>query len=169
MTSIFLAGDSQSVNPGGAAERALRGFGYATSRVSNIGMGPYDYVRISDLWRQYTNGVAKAKPALIVLIFGTNDAPNQHLEDALAKLKNSVKPKVILSGPPQYPNAEHQVLGASIKAVYAKVFGVDYFDSYPFTDPSLPRAADGLHLTVSGATPWGNAIAAEVVRRVPPR
>ena len=166
MSKILIVGDSQSVNPGSAAEKRLKTLGHETKRVSNVGMGPYDYVRFEDLWKQYTSAVAKFSPDLIVLIFGSNDSPNKHLSDALAKLKKSVKPKVILTGPPRYPDPEHQTLGEKIRVVYASVFATDYFDSYPFTDPKLARAADGLHFTVKGAVPWGEAIADEAVRRI---
>ena len=167
MKKILIVGDSQSVNPGAAAERKLKALGYETKRVSNVGMGPYDYVRIADLWKQYTSAVDTFHPDLIILIFGSNDAPNKNLKEALTKLKNNVKPKVILTGPPRYPDPEHQALGEKIRVVYAGVFTTSYFDSYPYTDPKLSRAADGLHLTVSGAATWGAAIAVEVTRRTP--
>lgn len=166
MSNIFVVGDSQSVNPGQVATRKLRLAGHSTQRISNVGMGPYDYVRLESLWNSYVRGVSSFKPNLIVLIFGSNDAPDKNLGPALLKLKNRVAPKVILSGPPQYPDPKHQEKGAQIREVYQSIFGVDYFDSYPYTSTSLARAGDGLHFTVKGSTPWGEAIADEVIRRL---
>jgi len=166
MSKILIVGDSQSVNPGSAAARSLKALGHEVQRVSNVGMGPYDYVRLSALWREYTAAVTKFTPHLVVLVFGSNDSANKHLFDALRQLKNRVKPKVILTGPPRYPDPEHQERGEKIRAVYISAFGADYLDSYPHTDPKLSRAADGLHFTVKGAVPWGEAIADEVLRRL---
>lgn len=169
MAKILIVGDSQSVNPGKAAERKLKLLGHETKRVSNTGMGPYDYVRIPDLWNQYTSAVLSFHPDLIVLVFGSNDPPNKNLRDALRKIKNSVKPKVILTGPPRYADPTHQANGEQIRVAYAAVFATDYFDSYPYTSPSLSRAPDGLHFTLTGAVPWGEAIANEAARRVAPK
>lgn len=166
MARIVFAGDSQSVVPGGIAEEILRSAGHQTLRVSNTGKGPYDYVRMATLWSQYTQAVRSFNPSLVVLIFGSNDSPNQNLADALRRLKASVKPKVILSGPPRYPDAAQQKRGEKIRGIYVSAFGEDYFDSYPHTAESLSRAPDGLHFTRSGARPWGQALAAEVQRRL---
>lgn len=166
MAKIAVVGDSQSVNPGAHAEEKLKELGHSTERLSNVGMGPYDYVRISSLWQAYTSLITSFKPDLVFLIFGTNDAPNQHLVDALVKMKKSVKPKVVLTGPPQYPDPTHQAIGLKIQAVYSTTFGADYFDSYPYTSPSLPRAADGLHFTYEGARTWGEAIGIDANRRL---
>lgn len=167
MEQAGVAGDSQSVNPGAVAVAALQKQGVIVRRVSNVGMGPYDYVRMPTLWKQYKDLMSRLGPKdLGILIFGSNDAPDQHLLDALKKMKAAVKPKIILTGPPQYPDPTHQVLGAKIRDVYMKAFGPDYFDSYPYTDVTLPRAGDKLHFTYEGAKPWGEAIAAEALRRL---
>lgn len=166
MAKILICGDSQAGNPGAAMERRLKELGHAVTRISNVGKGPYDYVRLPELWSQYSTAARSEAWALIWLIFGSNDVANQKLEHALAKMKSSVRPKVCLSGPPQYPAAESQARGAAIREVYMRAFGADYFDSYPFTGVERARAKDGLHLTPTGAEAWGLAMAAEAVRRI---
>lgn len=163
---VVLIGDSQSVNPGRVAEKKLEALGYRTSRLSNTGKGPYDYVRLPNLWRGYLETIRIQNPTLIVLIFGTNDAPNDLLRDALKKLKNSVRPKVVLTGPPLYPGAEHQANGLKVQAIYREAFGDDFLDAYPYTPLSIPRDKLGLHFTLRGAETWGAAIADEVVKRL---
>ena len=98
MASIQIVGDSQSGNPGFAARTALSALKHRVHILRNDGKGPYDYVRMPELWQSYREAVRKSKPDLMVLIFGTNDAPNDKLADALAKLKSSIAPKVILTG-----------------------------------------------------------------------
>jgi len=168
MSKILIVGDSQSVNPGKVAARELKTLGHTVRSVSNVGMGPYDYVRLPNLWAQYLDAVRDFKPDLIVLIFGTNDAPSSHLDSALARLKSGVKPKVILTGPPQYPDADRQTNSEKVRSHYQAAFGADYLDSYPYTDVSLPRDALGLHFTAKAASGWGVAIAHEAHKRVTP-
>lgn len=166
MATIQIVGDSQSGNPGQAARTALSALKHRVAILRNDGIGPYDYVRMPDLWQAYKAAVRKSKPALVVLIFGTNDAPNDRLADALVKLKTSVAPKVILSGPPMYPDPERQKNGLKVQAIYREVFGDDFLDAYPFTSVSLERDRAGLHFTPKSAAYWGIAIADEVVRRL---
>jgi lysophospholipase L1-like esterase len=166
MASIVICGDSQSVYPGKIAAKVLEAAGHTVVRVSNEGKGPDDYVRTPALWSVYIGAVRDANPDLIVLLFGTNDPRNARLRAALTKFKNDVAPKVILSGPPLYPRPEHQAKGLEIKTMYDEVFGEDYFDAYPFTPLSIERDSHGLHFSFEGARMWGEAIAAEVVRRL---
>lgn len=166
MASIVICGDSQSVWPGIVAEGILRKAGHTVVRVSNEGKGPDDYVRTPALWNAYLGAVRDAKPDLIVLLFGTNDPPNERLRAALTRFKKDVLPTVILSGPPLYPGAEQQAKGEKTQAMYRAVFGDDYFDSYAHTPLTIPRDAKGLHFSKKGAEPWGQAIAQEVERQL---
>lgn len=166
MASIVICGDSQSVYPGTVAEGVLRKAGHHVVRVSNQGRGPDDYVRTPALWNAYLGAVRDMKPDLVVLLFGTNDPPNERLRAALKKFKADVLPKVILSGPPLYPEKEQQAKGEATQAIYREVFGEDFFDAYPHTPLTIPRDAKGLHFSLKGARQWGEAIAAEASRRL---
>lgn len=160
MSKFLIVGDSQSVWSGTFAERRLFSKGHTVRRISNPGMGPHDYVRISSLWNSYVSAVRNFAPDLILLIFGSNDSPNEKLRESLSTLKTSVKPKVFLSGPPQYEEEKQQEKGQALRKMYGEVFGEDYFDSYPYTSLDLPRASDKIHLTPMGARAWGEALAA---------
>jgi len=172
MSRILIVGDSQSGTPGAAAQRKLLTLGHTVQKIEHDGKGPYDYVRMPDLWSEYTNTVASFRPDMILLIFGHNDAPNQNLHDALVRLKQAVRPKVILSGPPQYADPTQQAIGDRVKAIHSNVFGSDFIDAYPFTSTSLPHQAPTAnfnpnpHFTPAGAEPWGSAMADEVQRRL---
>lgn len=166
MASVVVCGDSQSVFAGSAAGAVLSAQGHRVWRVSHPGKGPHDYVRLKPLWSEYVTTVRSSGAAVVVLIFGSNDPPNGALEEALSKLKRGVRPKVLLSGPPLYPGAEQQARGEAIRSIYQRVFGEDFFDAYAHTPLEIPRDAAGLHLTRAGATPWGEAIANEVERRL---
>jgi lysophospholipase L1-like esterase len=172
MAKILIVGDSQSVNPGAVARRQLQAHGHTVRVVSNTGRGPYDYVRMPDLWAQYTGAISSMQPDIIMLIFGHNDAPNANLRRALGELKTRVNPKVLITGPPLYADPAAQAEGQAIKAMNAAIYGVDYFDAYPFTATTLehqaPTATFPLnpHLTLAGAQTWGMAIAAEVERKL---
>lgn len=173
MAKVLIVGDSQSVNPGAVAKRVLIGHGHQVMVVSNVGRGPYDYVRMPELWAQYTNAVNTFHPDLVMLIFGRNDAPNANLRRALGDLKTRVRPKVLLTGPPLYLDPAAQAEGQQIKAMSAEVYGADYFDAYPFTATTLEHQAStptfpngNPHFTLRGATPWGEAIAAYIERRL---
>jgi len=166
MGRIVICGDSQSVFPGRVAAKVLEDAGHTVVRVSHEGKGPDDYVRTPALWGEYVGAVRDTKPDLVVLLFGTNDPPNARLRSALIKFKRDVAPTVLLSGPPMYPAPEQQARGLETKAMYEEVFGADYFDAYPFTPLTIPRDARGLHFSFAGATDWGQAIAAEVARRL---
>ncbi|MDX2093695.1 MAG: SGNH/GDSL hydrolase family protein [Kofleriaceae bacterium] len=163
--TFCIVGDSQSVFPGGVAERELERLGHTVRRLSNTGKGPHDYVRTPKLWTAYTSLVRSTEPDGVLLVFGSNDAPNAHLEKSLQTMKGAVRPKVLLSGPPMYPDPEHQKYGAAIREVYMRVFGEDYIDSYPHTGVELSRAPDKLHFTKAGAETWGVAMAAALVQR----
>jgi hypothetical protein len=172
MSRVLIVGDSQSGAPGSVAQRKLQTLGHIVQKVENDGRGPYDYVRMPDLWAQYTGAIAAFHPDIILLIFGHNDAPNQNLRDALVRMKQNVRPKVVLSGPPQYADPTAQAHGAQVKAIYSSVFGSDFLDAYPFTSTTLPHAAPTAafpinpHFTLAGAEPWGTAMADEVHRRL---
>lgn len=166
MASVAIVGDSQSVNPGKVVEEVLRAAGHKVSRLSNTGNGPYDYVRLPNLWRGYTETVRVSRAEVVLLIFGSNDAPNDHLRDALDKMKRSVRPKVLLSGPPLYPDPDHQVTGQKIQDTYREVFREDFIDAYPHTPLSIPRDKLGFHFTLKGSKTWGEAMAAEVLKRL---
>jgi len=172
MSKVLIVGDSQSVNPGAAAKRKLQEHGHTVQVVSNVGKGPYDYVRMPELWAQYTGAVNTFRPDIIMLIFGHNDAANANLRRALGELKSRVRPKVLMTGPPLYADPVAQAEGMAIKTMNAEVYGPDYFDAYPYTATTLahqaPTATFPLnpHFTPTGAQPWGFAIAAEVERRL---
>jgi lysophospholipase L1-like esterase len=163
---ILIFGDSQAGAPGTAAERKLRAQGHQVQRISNVGKGPYDYTRFPTLWEQYVGAVRSFQPDIVLAMFGSNDEPNENLATAISRIKQAVRPTVLLTGPPQYPAASAQARGAAIRAIYARAAGSDFIDAYPFTDPSLPRSPDGLHLPPASAAPWGEAAAAEVERRL---
>lgn len=172
MAKILIVGDSQSVNPGAVAKRVLQSHGHTVRIVSNVGRGPYDYVRMPELWSQYTGAISAFGPDIIMLIFGHNDAPNANLRRALGELKTRVRPKVLMTGPPLYADPAAQAEGQTIKGMNAEVYGADYFDAYPFTATTLPHAPPTAtfplnpHFTMAGATPWGEAIAGEIERRL---
>lgn len=166
MAKVLIFGDSQAGTPGAAAESKLRAAGHQVQRITNPGKGPYDYTRFPSLWEQYTGAVRAFQPDIVVGFFGSNDEPNENLANAVARIKQAVRPKVLLTGPPQYPAAASQQRGAAIREIYAQSTGGDFIDAYPFTDPSLPRTPDGLHLPAASAAPWGHAVADEVQRRL---
>lgn len=173
MAKVLIVGDSQSVNPGAVAKRALMAHGHQVQVVSNVGRGAYDYVRTPELWAQYTGAVNTFRPDIIMLIFGRNDAPNANLRRALGEMKTRVRPKVLLTGPPLYADPAGQAEGLAIKAINAEVFGADFFDAYPYTATTLEHQASTAtfpngnpHFTLRGATPWGEAIAAYIESRL---
>lgn len=172
MARILIVGDSQSGTPGNAVRLKLQSLGHTVQKIENDGKGPYDYTRMADLWNAYTSAVQSFQPDIILLIFGHNDAPNDNLRNALARMKSAVHPKVILSGPPLYADPAQQAIGAQVKAIHASVFGPDFFDAYPYTATTLPHQAPTAtfnpnpHFTAAGAAPWGNAMADEIVRRL---
>jgi len=172
MSRILIVGDSQSGNPGIVAQRKLEALGHSVQKIENDGKGPYDYVRLSDLWNSYVGAVNSFRPDIILLIFGHNDAPNDNLRSALTRMKQSVRPKVLLSGPPQYADPAQQAIGDQVKAIHQQVFGGDFIDAYPFTSTSLPHQPPTAtfpinpHFTLTGAEPWGDAMANEVQRRL---
>lgn len=172
MSRILIVGDSQSGNPGAVAKRKLEALGHTVQKIEHDGKGPYDYVRMPDLWNEYTSTVQSFRPDIILLIFGHNDAPNDNLRNALTRLKQAVHPKVLLSGPPQYADPAQQAIGLQVKAIHSSVFGGDFIDAFPFTSTSLPHQAPTAlfnpnpHFTLAGADPWGTAMADEVQRRL---
>lgn len=169
---VLIVGDSQAAGPPGQhADAKLRAAGHETLRIGNSGRGPYDYVRMPELWAQYTGAVRDFRPDVILLVFGSNDAPGTSLLNALTRMKQAVVLPVFLSGPPRYPASDAQARGASIKANYQSVFGARFIDAYPYTDPSLPRAPDGLHFTREGGRLWGESVAdrlLDAARGLPP-
>lgn len=172
MARILIVGDSQSVAPGDVAKRRLQSLGHTVMVLSNVGRGPYDYVRTPSLWSAYTGAVTSGRPDIVMLIFGHNDTPNENLRRALRQMKSAVHPKVLLTGPPLYADQAAQVEGRAIKAINQAEYGADYFDSDPYTATSLEHQAPTAtfnpnpHFTMRGAQPWGNAIADEIVRRL---
>lgn len=172
MSRVLIVGDSQSGNPGLVAQRKLEAMGHTVQKIENDGKGPYDYVRLSDLWNSYINTVHTFNPDVILLIFGHNDAPNANLQNALVRLKQSVRPKVLLSGPPQYADPAEQAIGEQVKTIHQQVFGGDFLDAYPYTSTSLPHQPPTAtfpinpHFTLDGAQPWGSYMAEQVQQRL---
>lgn len=154
---ILIIGDSQAGNPGAAAKRALESMGHQATQVHNDGKSPIAYVNTPALWSQYTTLARSAD--VILLIFGHNSQAGSATRNALLRMKNSVRPPVWMSGPPQYPNADDQAIGAALRTQNQQIFGARYIDAWPYTPPSLPRDAPGWHLTPTAAQDWGTAMA----------
>lgn len=164
---VLVVGDSQAAGPPGMhMEQKLVAAGHQVQRIGNPGLGPYDYVRMPNLWSQYTTAVNSFSPDAILLVFGSNDLASRSLEDAMGQLKSRVRPRVYYTGPPRYAAADAQARGESIKAIAQRVYGTSrYIDAYPFTGPEAGRAPDGLHFTRAGGEPWGQGAVNELLRR----
>jgi hypothetical protein len=155
--NILIIGDSQAGNPGAAAKRELEALGWRVTQVHNDGKSPIAYVNTPDLWNQYTTLAQQAD--VVLLIFGHNSQAGSATRNALLRMKNRVRPPVWMSGPPQYPNASDQAIGAALRTQNQQVFGARYIDAWPSTPPSLPRDAPGWHLTPAASQAWGLAMA----------
>lgn len=164
---VLIMGDSQAAGPPGShMEQKLTQAGHRVQRVGNPGKGPYDYVRLPELWSQYTNAVASFAPDVILLVFGSNDPASRSLESAMRQIKDRVRPRVYYTGPPRYADPEAQSRGQGIKDIAQRVYGASrYIDAYPFTGPEAGRAPDGLHFTRAGGEPWGQGAVNELLRR----
>ncbi len=167
MARILIDGDSQAGNPGAAAKRILEAHGHTVTHIHNDGQSPIAQTRDgSALWAQYRQLAQNAD--LVLLIFGHNDRATSAHEVALRKMITSVRPPVMMSGPPQYPAADDQAEGAALRTMNARIFGARYIDAYPSTPLSIPRDAMGAHMTIANARPWGEAMAAAVEQAMAP-
>lgn len=163
MAKVLVIGDSQAGNPGAAAKRVLDAHGHDVVQVHNDGQSPIVYARAGgDLWNQYT-GLA-ADRDIVLLIFGHNSQAGAATRNALIRMRDGVRAPVFMSGPPQYPNADDQAIGAALRTQNQGVFGDRYIDAWPSTPPSLPRDRPGWHLTAAAAQGWGAAMAAALER-----
>jgi len=163
--NILIIGDSQAGNPGAAAKRELEAMGHHVTQIHNDGKSPIAYVTTPALLNQYTSLARQADRVL--LIFGHNSSAGAATRNALLRMKNGVRPPVWMSGPPQYPNADDQEIGAALRTQNQQVFGARYIDAWPSTPPSLPRDAPGWHLTLAAAQGWGRAMAQAVAAPMP--
>ena len=134
--------------------------------IHNDGKSPPAYVNTPALWAQYT--AAAAGKDIVVLLFGHNSNAGSATRNALLRMKTGVRAPVLMSGPPQYPNAPDQVIGTALRDQNARIFGDRYIDAWPSTPPNLPRDAPGWHLTRAAAQGWGQAIADATVRALAP-
>ena len=159
MPNALVFGDSTAGAPGAAAATALRANGYQVTVIHNDGKSPIVQTR-APYWAQYVNAARGAD--VVLLVFGSNSSASTAHRVALEKLRDGVRPPVLMSGPPIY-NAERRPIGDALRAMNAQVFGSRYIDAYPHTSLSLPRAPDGVHLTAVGAVPWGTAMARGVM------
>lgn len=167
MAKVLIFGDSQAAGPPGAAtERALKAAGFQVRRFGNVGMGPLAYVQRSELWNQYVSAVRDFQPDYVVAMFGSNNVASASLEQAMARIRDGVRPPVFYSGPPAYPDATANQRGAAIRDLAKRVWGdARYIDAWPWTGGTAGRAADGLHFTVAGGDRWGLPLAEELVKR----
>lgn len=160
MSQILIWGDSQAGTPGTAAANALRAAGHQVTVVHNDGKSPIAQTR-EPYWSQYV--AASRNADVILLIFGHNSLATPATKTALLKMRNGVRPPVLMSGPPIYAVPEDRAEGDALRTMYAEVFGARYIDSYPSTGLNNPRvSATNPHFTAAGAVPWGRAMAAGV-------
>lgn len=161
MPSALIIGDSQAGNPGAAAKAALEARGYTVTQIHNDGKSPIAYVNTPDLWNQYIQNAAGKD--IVVLIFGHNSQAGAATRNALIRMRDGVRPPVLMTGPPMYPNAPDQQQGSALRDQNSRLFGARYIDAWPSTPATLPRDAPGWHLTRAAAQGWGQAIANAVV------
>jgi lysophospholipase L1-like esterase len=158
--TVLIIGDSQAAGaPGATLEQVLREAGQQVRRIGYVGHGAYDWTQLH--WNEYVNAL-QARPEKVVLVFGTNDAPNTALERAMQQFKASAS-KVYYAGPPRYDERpDLQVRAEGIRQIASNVFGRRHLDAWPHTGPAVPRASDGAHFTSAGGASWGRAIAAQL-------
>lgn len=166
MPTALLIGDSQAGNPGAAAKAALEARGFTVTQVHNDGKSPPAYVNTPALMSQFTS--AAAGKDIVVLLFGHNSNAGAATRNALIRMRDSVRAPVLMTGPPMYPNAPDQVIGAALRDQNQRIFGERYIDAWPSTPVTLPRDAPGWHLTRAAAQGWGQAIADAVTRALAP-
>lgn len=158
--NILIVGDSQAAGtPGATLERLLREGGAQVRRIGYVGHGAYDWTRMH--WNEYLNAL-QSRPDKVVLVFGSNDAPNTQLERAMEQFAASA-PHVYYAGPPRYdrrPDLQSRSEGIRIQA--QRVFGANHLDAWPHTGAEVPRASDGAHFTSAGGAHWGRAMAEQV-------
>lgn len=155
---VLIIGDSQAGAPGRALEALISGVGGEVKRIFKSGQGPADWSRAH--WREYSRAVESFRPTDVILIFGSNDPPDERLMAALERFWGSYS-RVWYAGPPRYERADLQRRGAAVRAMAKRVFGARYLDAWPFTGPAVPRAPDGVHFGPSGARAWAEGILAE--------
>lgn len=154
---VLIVGDSQAEGaPGSALEARLRGQGVETRRIGYVGHGAYDWTRMH--WPEYQAALSAFQPDQVIMVFGSNDAPNANLEQAMQRFKASAS-KVYYAGPPRYDRvASSQALSVGIRDMAKRVFGNKHLDAWPYTGASVPRAGDGLHFTAAGGATWADGM-----------
>lgn len=154
---VLIVGDSQAAGPPGQKLQALlQAQGHTVARVGHTGHGAYDWVRMH--WDEYRALLASGRPDRVVLIFGSNDPPDERLAAALRQFKAS-HGDVWYAGPPRYDSVPRsQELSAGIRRVASSTFGSKHLDAWPATGASTPRASDGLHFTSSGGDIWAQSM-----------
>lgn len=157
---VLIAGDSQSAGaPGRLLEQGLSALGAQVRRIGHVGHGAYDWTRMH--WDEYQAALRDVQPDHVILIFGSNDPPDERLERAMRQFQQSA-PSVWYAGPPRYDSRpELQNRSAGIRSLAARVFGDRHLDAWPYTGPSVSRARDGAHFTVSGGETWAQGILRE--------
>lgn len=104
-----------------------------------------------DAWREAPKFLAAMalKPDLVVFVLGTNDQVGAHGQSAaeaaaLASKAKGFGSRIVWIGPPTLTEND-------LADELQRVFGAEYFDSRKL---DIPRGADGLHPSVSGAAGW---------------
>jgi hypothetical protein len=162
MAHVLIIGDSQAGNPGADAKAILEAQGHVVTQIHNDGKSPVAYVNTPALWAQYTSEAAGKD--VVVILFGHNSNAGAATRNALIRMRDGVRPPVLMSGPPMYPHADDQVIGAALHDQNQRIFGARYIDAWPSTPVDLARDAPGWHLTRASAQGWGRAIADAVQR-----
>ena len=166
---VLVVGDSQAAGPPGLSlSRELQRLGHSTRVVGNPGRGPFDYVRLPELWSAFTGAIAHFVPDDIVLVFGSNDEPSSSLRRALERFRDysTFAGRVWLSGPPRYADSSAQRRGEAIRQIHRQVFTDHFIDAYPWSGQGVARAGDGLHFTRESGASWGIPLANEILRRI---
>jgi hypothetical protein len=155
---ILIIGDSQAGAPGAALEALLNGLGASVKRIFREGQGPADWSRSH--WSIYASALDSFRPTDVILIFGSNDPPNEALQLAMERFWQS-HARVWYAGPPRYQDEALQRRGAAVRTMARRVFGARYLDAWPFTGPAVPRAPDGVHFGRAGAQAWARGMFSE--------
>ena len=132
---ILIVGDSQSEGaPGRELEALLQARGVETMRIGHVGHGAYDWTRMH--WPEYQAALQTFRPDQVVMVFGSNDAPNSNLERAMQAFKASAA-TVYYAGPPRYDRRpDVQAQSAGIRTMAKRVFGSKHLDAWPYTGTS---------------------------------
>jgi len=166
---VLLVGDSLAVGLAGPL-RTL-GINLDSSAVVGITIGYWLTTGAAKL-----HGALAAKPGLILISLGTNDAYSSATQERLEADARKLLAQLVASGaavvwigPPPLPSqygsnlVDMQKLAAIQRAVESTQFAT-WIDS---SGLQLPRAADGLHLTDAGYTTWAEILVRELAEAQP--